>query len=73
MAPHYELPLPYKAANFDALVPSLIGPARLLWIKADFRQASPVFRCGAALKRVPTLVTGHPPAPDRTHSSQRPA
>ena len=60
-----------KAANFDAVVPSVIGPAPL-WIKAGLRPVWVVFGT-VPPKRAPASVTGHPPAPDGTHSSQRPS
>ena len=61
-----------KAANFDTLVPSLIGPAPLIdqsWPSSGLAG----LRLRRRAKAVPASVTGHPPAPDGTHSSQRPS
>ena len=60
-----------KAANFDTLVPSLIGPAPL--IDQSWPSAWLVFGCGAALKRCLRRSWGtHPPLSEPTRHSVRP-
>jgi hypothetical protein len=61
-----------KAANFDTLVPSLIGSAPL--IDQSWPSAWPGWSSVAAPRESGAWVgTGHSPAPDGTHSSQRPS